>query len=255
MITILTRIFLVLAILAGGAALYFVNTKIPENIARKDKTIADGAEALVRKESDRKKLADDLAATKDELEKSSADNVRMKAEVEDAKKKEADAATKVAKAEADAAKALAAVQKAKDENKELTDIGKSASEIRKAFVDQAKTREEKMIAESERKLLYDQYARLTTELANSKGFDNKVRLPPGLKGLVTVVDPKWAFVIVNVGGNQGVLPGGEMIVHRDERMLGRIKITKVEPNYSFGNISLALKKDEITEGDAVASAQ
>ena len=255
MITILTRIFLVLAILAGGAALYFVNTKIPENIARKDKAIADGAEALTKKETERKKLEGDLAATKDELEKSSADHVRMKAEVEDAKKKEADAAAKVAKAESDAEKARAEVQKAKDENKELTDIGKSASEIRKAFVDLAKTREEKMIAESERKLLYGQYSRLATELANSKGFGDKVRLPPGLKGRITVVDPKWAFVIVNVGGNQGVLPGGEMIVHRDERMIGRIKITQVEPNYSIGNISLALKKDEIIEGDAVASAR
>ena len=88
-----------------------------------------------------------------------------------------------------------------------------------------------------------------------KGSVDKVMLPPGLKGKITVVDPKWAFVMVNVGGNQGMLPGGEMIVHRDERMLGRIKITQVEANYSIGNIALALKKDEIIEGDSVAAAR
>lgn len=255
MITILTRVFLLLAILATGAALYFVNTKIPENIERKNKTIADGVEALTKKESERKKLADDLAVTKDELEKSTADNVRMKAEVEDAKKKEAEAVAKASKAESDAAKARADVQKAKDENKELTDIGKSAQEIRAAFAEVLRLREEKMVAESERKLLYGQYARVTTELANVKGSTDKVRLPPGLKGRITIVDPKWAFVIVNLGGNQGMLPGGEMVVHREERMLGRIRITQVEANYSIGNIALALRKDEITEGDAVASAQ
>jgi len=251
----LTRVFLVLAILAGGAALFLVNTKIPEGIAKKDKSISDVAEALDKEKREKSKLNDDLKATKDDLDKATSENVRMKAEVEDAKKKETDAVARAAKAESDAQAARAAVQKAKDENKELTDLGKSPAEIRQAFADLAKTREDKSIAEAERKLLYGQYARLAAELANVRGSGEKVRLPPGLKGKITIVDPKWAFVVVSVGGNQGVLPGGEMIVHRDERLLGRIRITRVEPNYSIGNIALALKKDEITEGDIVASAQ
>lgn len=255
MITILTRVFLLLAILASGAALFFVNTSIPERIKAKDKAIEDGVAALAKKDTENKKLTGDLTATKDDLDKSSADNVRMKAEVEDAKKKEADAAAKVAKAESDAQKARAEVQKAKDENKELTDLNKSPAEIREAFAQVIKLREEKFVAEAERKLLYDGLARRSTELANLKGSVDKVMLPPGLKGKITVVDPKWAFVMVNVGGNQGMLPGGEMIVHRDERMLGRIKITQVEANYSIGNIALALKKDEIIEGDSVAAAR
>jgi len=81
-----------------------------------------------------------------------------------------------------------------------------------------------------------------------------VKLPAGLVGTVVVTDPKWDFVVLNVGEDQGVLDHGELLVSRDGKLVAKIKITSVQKNQSIANVEPGSKLGEVLEGDKVISA-
>ena len=77
------------------------------------------------------------------------------------------------------------------------------------------------------------------------------KMPPGLTGHVLAINSDYNFVVIDVGENQGVVSSAQMIVYRDGVLLGKIKITSVEPSISVGDILPEWKKGEIQEGDTV----
>ena len=85
----------------------------------------------------------------------------------------------------------------------------------------------------------------------SRNDDYDVPLPPGLKGMVKVVDPKWDFVVLDIGANHGVLQNGVMMVHRDSKLIGKVKIVNVMGDRCVANVMPGWKSREIQEGDQV----
>ena len=75
------------------------------------------------------------------------------------------------------------------------------------------------------------------------------------KGKVVVVDPKWDFVVLDIGANKGVLEDGEMLVSRDGRLVAKVIIRNVEKDRCIANIISGWKLGEIMEGDVVTPAQ
>jgi hypothetical protein len=73
---------------------------------------------------------------------------------------------------------------------------------------------------------------------------------PGVSGKVTFVDRAWNFVILDVGVDSGVVPNGELIVYRGRQFLGKVRVTKVDPNDAVAEILPDVKGD-IQIGDAV----
>ena len=73
---------------------------------------------------------------------------------------------------------------------------------------------------------------------------------PGVSGKVTFVDHAWNFVILDVGLSNGVVPNGELIVYRGNTFLGKIRVTKVDPNDAVAEILPDVKGD-IQVGDKV----
>ncbi|MEK7684478.1 MAG: hypothetical protein AAB466_03550 [Verrucomicrobiota bacterium] len=87
------------------------------------------------------------------------------------------------------------------------------------------------------------------------GGEREVKLPLDLKGKVVAVDPKWDFVVLDIGANQNVLQNGKMLVNRDGKLVAKIKIMSVEPDRSIANVLPEWKQDEIMEGDQVLSSK
>jgi predicted nucleic acid-binding Zn-ribbon protein len=58
----------------------------------------------------------------------------------------------------------------------------------------------------------------------------------GLRGQVLAVDRNWNFVVLNLGNRNGVVSNATMIVQRGSSMVGRIRITSVEPSQSIADI-------------------
>jgi len=83
------------------------------------------------------------------------------------------------------------------------------------------------------------------------GSDTAVVLPPGLKGRVLAVDPKYDFVVLDIGDDQGVKERGEMMVSRQGKLIGKVRINSVRKDRCVATILPAWKRGEIMEGDQV----
>ena len=87
------------------------------------------------------------------------------------------------------------------------------------------------------------------ELVGEEGVP--VILPAGLRGTVKVVDPKWNFVVIDIGKNDGMLLHGQMLVSREGRLLAKVKIVNVQDDQSIANVLPGWELQDIMEGDVV----
>ncbi len=98
-------------------------------------------------------------------------------------------------------------------------------------------------------------ARLTNQLAGLIGTkDYFVILPADLKGKVVEVDPKWDFVVLNIGSDQGVLENGELLISRDSKLVAKVVVRTVYKNSCIANIVPNWKLGEVFEEDMVTPA-
>lgn len=95
---------------------------------------------------------------------------------------------------------------------------------------------------------------LTNELAIYKTPDYVVPLPANLRGKVLVTDPKWNFVVLNVGQDQGVLEYGELLINRDGRLVAKVKVRSVQKNRCIANVMPGWQLGEVMEGDEAIPA-
>jgi hypothetical protein len=95
---------------------------------------------------------------------------------------------------------------------------------------------------------------LTNELAIYKNPEYFVPLPADLRGKVLVTDPKWNFVVLNIGQDQGVLEHGELLVNRDGRLVAKVIVRSVEKSRSIANVMPGWQLGEVMEGDEVIPA-
>lgn len=78
----------------------------------------------------------------------------------------------------------------------------------------------------------------------------------GVQGTVLAVNQAYNFVVLNLGGRQGVEANSEMLVLRSGTLIGKIRISSVEPATAIGDIvtgSLA-RGVQVQPGDIVIYA-
>lgn len=109
-----------------------------------------------------------------------------------------------------------------------------------ATLDQEKNilREQLTKLDGDKKKLEDQLTR------RSQG-----KMPPGLTGHIMAVNPDWNFVVIDIGANDGVVENAAMIVYRDGKLVGKIKITSVEPSIAIADILTEWQQAIPQEGD------
>ena len=76
-----------------------------------------------------------------------------------------------------------------------------------------------------------------------------VFMPAGLTGTVLAPDPKWQFVVLNAGKEQGVLEHGELLVSRRGKLVGKLIVQRVDKDQSIANVMPGWALAEIFEGD------
>jgi hypothetical protein len=94
-------------------------------------------------------------------------------------------------------------------------------------------------------------------LTSKTSAGNKVgeaSLPPGLRGRVLVVDPKWRFVVLDAGQEKGVVERGELLVTRNGRLIAKVVVSSVDKNRCIANVAPGWEFGEVLEGDTVAPA-
>jgi len=251
----LMRISLIVAILAalgaGTLNVLQVRDKINTLISQRD----DYHTNLTQTQGTLKTTQAKLDTTQKNLDQTTQQLTASKAaqkKAEDARdvaiKNAADLTDKLAKANQDLGTAQADLAAYKATGKSPDEIGKLVVQIR---LDQ----EQIAAINGEKVLLMRANARLTNELNKYIGpADAAVKLPADLKGKVVVVDPKWDFVVLDVGDDQGVLDEGELLVSRDGKLVAKVVVRTVEKDRCIANIMPGWKLGEVFEGDVVTPA-
>jgi hypothetical protein len=250
----LLRISLILAILAGlgagGVAYYEFSTQIPALQQQRDKEKDDKdaeIKAHNKTKADLKKTQADLAQTQTELADTKADLTKAVARADAQEKRAGDLQDKLTKSNAD-------LQDAQNEVAAYKASGLTPDQVVKLNKDLIDSQKQIVGISGERDLWHRKYVTAQAKLDELITPDNYVKLPAELKGNVMVVDPKWDFVVLNVGSNHGALEDGEMLVSRDGKLVAKVIIRSVQKDRSIANIMPGWKLGEVIEGDVVTPA-
>lgn len=83
------------------------------------------------------------------------------------------------------------------------------------------------------------------------GREEEIKLPAGLKGKVLVADPRFEFVVLNIGEKQGVLENGRLLINRNGKLIAKVQVKSVQADRSIANVMPGWKLADIMEGDQV----
>lgn len=103
----------------------------------------------------------------------------------------------------------------------------------------------------EQENLEAQIARLERLIPEEEATEAGRRIPVGFKGNVVLVEPEWNFVILDVGSEEGLVPNVELLVHRDEEFIGRIRVVSVLDHIAVADIQRETKMSSMLKGDSV----
>jgi hypothetical protein len=250
----LMRISLIVAIIAGIAAGALNFVKVKEKIetieAQREKERTDKETA----QKDARETHVELKKTTDQLNQTKTLLAATTQERDDALKN-LDTATKLsAKLKDDLDKRTKELQDSQDQLEAYHRTELKPEEIMaikktyKGLEDQIA--EDKVVIAG----LTKQVRNLKNELAIYKEENYQVKLPSELKGKVMVVDPKWGFVVLNIGEDQGVLDQGELLINRNSRLVAKVKVRSVLKDRCIANIMPGWQLGDVLEGDLAIPA-
>jgi len=108
--------------------------------------------------------------------------------------------------------------------------------------------------QDENKLLGQKIKKLKNELALYRNPKFHVQLPAKLAGKVLVSDPKWDFVVLNFGEDQGALENGELLLNRNGKLVAKVIIRSVQKDRCIANVEPGWQLGEVMEGDLAIPA-
>jgi len=250
----LIRISLIIAIIAGlaTAALSFV--KVKETIVRVvaerndwhnkfDRTDAE----LTTTKSTLAKTEKELGQTKETLVATQQERDKAVAEADIQIKKSTDLAEKLTKTTGERDEALANLQAYVATGRTPPEIAGMNKQIIKLEDTLANLQEEK-------KILQLAYNKVEAELKYLQGPNQPIKLRADLKGKILVADPKWEFVVLDVGDEQGAKLHGELLVSRDGKLVGKVIISDVQKGRCIANVMPGWRLADVLEGDQVIPA-
>lgn len=225
------------------------------------------------------KVAPELAATKDELDQTNQKLTASQNSERTAKKQATEARERAAKLQTDletTQEQLTSTERSHQEQRERAEklfaenrdllqtktnltatllqweaFGVTPQQVRETLEENKKLRVDMESTMRDFRSLERLKDRLEQRLAIYEGRKTKVDLPPNLHGKVMAVDPKYDFVVLNIGQDDGALESGEMLVSREGKLIGRLKIFTVQAKHSIANILPEWRQGDVMEGDVV----
>jgi hypothetical protein len=250
----LIRISLIVAIVAALAAgmlnIFQVREKITTLISQRD----DEHKNRVIAETDRDNTKKELAKTKDTLTQTQQELTDTKTQRD---KAVADAKEQIKRASDLADKLAKTTTELNDTQAKLgayTATTLSADQVMTLNKALKNTQASLDVAKEENVVLQRTVNRLNSQLAGFVGTNYVVKLRANLEGKIVAVDPKWNFVVLNVGESQGVLENGELLVSRDGKLVAKVIVRSVQKDYSIANLVPNWRLGDVIEGDAVTPA-
>jgi hypothetical protein len=251
----LLRISLIIAIVAALAVAVLNFVLVKEKIETTERHRAEEQAAkesalteLAETKSNLEKTTADLNQTKETLATAEADRDKFQAEATAQTRRANDLTSRLADTTTERDNAQAYLQRYKATGYEPEQILAFDAEFKKL-------RETIEVTSSENRTLSRSLQRVKNQLAElTQDPWRPPPLPAGLRGKVLVCDPKWDFVIVDVGEDQGVFEKGEMLVSRNGKLVAKLSVRVVDKNRCIANVLPGWKIGDVMEGDQILPA-
>ncbi len=245
------RISLILAILAGlgviGVSQFVLRPQVEEIVATRDgnKKGWDDAEGRVRKKtSELKETQTKLTVTEKGLEETKTQLGAMTSKAE-SQEKRANGLDQVL------AQTKQTLKGAQEKLEQWRQTGLEPEQVRNLIASEKQLQQANAALEQETSLLFKKVAAQATELDLFRGKSEDPYVPVEVRGKVTVVDPKWDFVVLDVGSGKGIPQRGVLLVSRNGELVAKVRVMTVEEQRSIANVLPGWKLKDIMEGDVV----
>ncbi|MBP1590067.1 MAG: hypothetical protein ILO10_07735 [Kiritimatiellae bacterium] len=185
-------------------------------------------------------------ATQDELEQTQQDLANTRAELDVTKQNLADARAEIESLN----------QTVAEKQREIVELNGQIDMLNeeKAGLEQQLADKDDEISklEGEKASLEDDKAMLEAQLEKcSVTLDTSRTLPPGTRGTLISLNDEWQFGIIDLGSNQAAVLGAELMVHRGDNFLGKVRIVAVRDDVSVVEFLPGTDISAIKEGDDV----
>ncbi len=248
----LPRISLIIAIVAGVATFVISHFQVGGRIQGLETDLASTQAQLAASQE-----AEAKAQAEARQEKSRADSLDR--ELADTREKlnlqTARANTQQARADRNEAELEKTRTELTEANRNLAAwraLGIPVEQVRERLDQLVRAREEIKTLTAENRVLF---TRLTQTENRLRVYEGDKDTPPEMQltrnGRVLAVDPRWDFVVLDLGRNEGAVERGELLVNRDGKLVAKVRITKVEDNRSVANILPDWKQADVQVGDQV----
>ena len=247
----LLRICLILAILAGlgviGVGQFVLRPQV--EIIRNDRDTNkkgwdDTKLELGKTKKTLKETAEELTKTKSTLEDTKGALAATTQKFESEQKRANDL-------QADKNRLSASLKAAQDDLHAWTNSGVRVEDIPKMLTKIKELEANTEALKAEVKVFVTKADRLQRRLDDLLKGDIDVMLPRTVHGKVLVVDPKWDFLVLDVGARNEVQVKGILIISRNGQLVAKAKVTDVQEQRSIANVLPGWKLSDVMEGDLV----
>ena len=247
----LIRISLIIAIVASLATAGISFLKVKEKITTLVSERDDWKGKFTTTDGELRTTKTDLTKTKKDLDKTKADLATTTSERDQAQNEATDAKKRATEVAGKLARTTEERDKFDQELSQYKVVG-TVAQVGAALADAKGLRQDRTnmvvkISSLERQLVVA--TNLLAQLTSPE--DRSPPLPPELRGKVVVVDPKYDFVVLDVGGTQGLVENGILLVNRNGKLVAKLKVRSVQPDRAIANVLPGWKLGEVMEGDSV----
>jgi hypothetical protein len=211
--------------------------------------------------SQKEQAQTELASTKKTLAKTEADLKQTQQQLADAQtareKALADLASQTKRANDLSDKLAKTTQErdvAQDNLQAYTSSGLTAAQVAKLNKTLKDTEDEVAALNDEKKVLMRTRDRLQSRLDQLIGVSPDILLRADLRGKIVAVDPKWDFVVLDIGDDQGVKENAELLVSRDGKLVAKVIVSRLDKDRCIANVIPGWKLGDVIEGDEVSPA-
>jgi len=247
----LLRICVILAILTGlgviGVGQFVLRPQVEEIRDTRDKNKAGWDKTTVELNKTKKDLTatkEDLAKTKSTLEDTKGALAATTAKFESEQKR-------ANGLQDDKNRLTASLKSAQDDLYAWTNLGISILQVPVILAERKELQVKNEGLQQEVKLFAGKADKLQKRLDEALGKNDDPPLPHTVRGKVLVVDPKWDFIVLDVGTKNEVVNRGVLIVSRNGELVAKVRVMDVQEQRSIANIMPGWKIKDVMEGDLV----
>jgi archaellum component FlaC len=259
----MARFVLIFTILIGlGAA--FLGWQTKEQAEALQGNLKEARQNLTTSKASQKKAEDTLKTAQAELTDTQTKLKQAETDMTNAKGEAANAKEALTKATTDLEEKTRSMSALQDTLKKLEDIigkfGDSPDAIGAKIQELATNNKRLETERDEAKLTADASKKRLEEIEGSIAAKDRTiaeykqgYVRNALSGRVLAYNSGWGFVIMNLGDKQGIKVGATMVVTRGGAMVGKVKVTSVEPTQSVGDVlpGTVARGDSVQPGDTV----